>query len=637
MNSIDSEDRLQNILKYGKYLVILIFLLVIFLLLKSCNRTYTDVENEIIDATKKYINKNDISITSETYIELTKLEQVSGTELCSQASGVIVKNENGNLKYQAYLDCLDYKSSFNRKTKYITLKGDTITILNEGEIFEDPMYTLKKEADVVVSGKASTKPGIYTISYMAYIGSSLKETVYRKVIVTKNDKDANISGLVNTQEPVITLMGEKNIVLAIGSKYKEAGYLAYDYEDGKITRQVKVDPNPEKIPTNSPGTYTITYSVTNSKGKKDVKARTITIVKIKSDLQLELSLIDDSISNKAIIKGTVIGEGLNYIELPDGNKEYEEEFTYKVTKNDIYTFKVYDYNDNGKGGFNETIKEIEVTNIDNVAPMGVCTALVRGNNTEIEVLASDNKGIAGYSYNLDGIESGYKNESTYKVASASKLISVNIKDIANNVTPIKCDVTIKNETTTSGRTDTGSATVIDTSDYTLVATRNDVIDFAKAVLNQKITQLSDRSKYGDSCLAFAYYHAYRLYSGEPYNALSAAIANDYTYASKFKVFNNDNKQEVLAKVYESITAGQPCVLHVNGNKAGTSRHFVTVVGYKNTVTSADTITDSDLLIIDSWDGYLERMDTTSSRFMISGHDTGRTGSEAYGYRVYTLK
>ena len=104
-----------------------------------------------------------------------------------------------------------------------------------------------------------------------------------------------------------------------------------------------------------------------------------------------------------------------------------------MTKNGIYTFKVYDYNDNGKGGFNETIKEIEVTNIDNVAPMGVCTALVRGNNTEIEVLASDNKGIAGYSYNLDGIESGYKNESTYKVASASKVISVNIKDIAGNV------------------------------------------------------------------------------------------------------------------------------------------------------------------------------------------------------------
>lgn len=635
MNSIDSEDRLQNILKYSKYLIILIILVGLVFLIKSCDRTYDDIETDVINATKDYINKNNITITKESYIEITKLDEIEGTELCSKASGVIVKNENGNLKYQVYLDCLNYQSSnFKNKSKYIELKGDAITVLNEGEIFEDPMYILKQDADVVVSGKASTEPGIYTINYMVYLGSSLQETVSRKVIVTENDKDANISGLLNTQDPIITLMGEKNIVLAMGTKYKEEGYLAVDYEDGKITRQVKVIPNPEKIP-NSPGTYVITYSVTNSKGKTAIATRKITIVKLKSNLQIELNIVDDSISNKATISGSVKGEGFNYVLLPNGTKEYSSKFTYTVTSNGIYPFKVYDNYDNGENKFNEYIKEIEVTNIDNIIPTGICSALVRGNNTEVQIQANDNKGIAGYNYILDGIESGYQNTNTYKVASASKTISVNVKDVANNVATIKCSVTIKAETT-PGRVDTSSATVINTSDYTLVATRNDVVDFAKAVDSLNVAQ-NHPPGYGDLCLSFAYYHAYKLYNGDPFSTLSAEAASKYEFASKFTSFKSESKQEVLAKVYESINAGQPCVLHVNGNKDGTSRHYVTVVGYKSSVTSAYSITEEDLLIIDSYDGKLERMDTANSRFMITGHDTGRTGSKAYGHQVYIFR
>ena len=64
------------------------------------------IETDVINATKDYINKNNITITKESYIEITKLDEIEGTELCSKASGVIVKNENGTLKYQVYLDCL---------------------------------------------------------------------------------------------------------------------------------------------------------------------------------------------------------------------------------------------------------------------------------------------------------------------------------------------------------------------------------------------------------------------------------------------------------------------------------------------------------------------------------------------------
>lgn len=628
MDSIESQDKIQQIIKYGKYLVLVVILIGIILLIKSCGRTYNDIEEELIIATKEYISENGIVVNGETYIEITKLREIEGTELCSEASGVVVKNNNGKLSYQVYLDCLDYQSSLVKaNNKYIVLKGDTVVVLNKGEVFNDPMYTLKKEADVVVSGKADTNPGIYSINYMAYVDNELKETVTRKVIVTENDKDANVSGLKNTQEPVITLLGDRNIVLSVGSRYKEPGYLAVDYEDGKISRKVQVSGG---VDTSSVGNYLITYSVTNSKGKTAIDTRKVTVVKEKANLNIELALESDTIGKEATITGSVSGAGYKWTVLPDGSREVSNSLKYVATSNKIYSFKIYDVHDN------EYIKEIEVTNIDNIPPTGTCTALVRGNNTEVEVNAQDNKGIAGYSYILDGKEQSYITANTYKVASASKTVAVNIKDIAGNVYKATCNVTIKEETTVPGRVDTGSAHVIDTSAYNLVATRNDVVTFARAVASLNVAQ-NHPPGYGDLCLSFAYYHAYKLYNGDSPSTMSAEAASKYQYASKFKGFTSESKQEVLTKVYESINAGQPCILHVNGNKAGTSRHYVAVVGYKNSVTSASSLTEEDLLIIDSYDGKLERMDTTSSRFMITGHDTGRTGSKAYGWQVYIFR
>ena len=99
-------------------------------------------------------------------------------------------------------------------------------------------------------------------------------------------------------------------------------------------------------------------------------------------------------------------------------------------------------------------------------------------------------------------------------------------------------------------------------------------------------------------------------------------------------FDRHNKSEMLGKVYEELNKGNPVILQVNGNSEGTCRHFVTVVGYKNTVTSAANLTEKDLLILDSWDGELERMDTDYSRFLTTG---AQCGKEYSGYRLQVLK
>ena len=95
----------------------------------------------------------------------------------------------------------------------------------------------------------------------------------------------------------------------------------------------------------------------------------------------------------------------------------------------------------------------------------------------------------------------------------------------------------------------------------------------------------------------------------------------------------DNKSEALKKIYSEIRNGNPVVLQVNGNTQGTVRHFVTVVGYNNNVKSASELTEKDLLIVDSWDGQLERMDTSTSRFMTTGAQCHKTKYSGYYLRV----
>ena len=168
--------------------------------------------------------------------------------------------------------------------------------------------------------------------------------------------------------------------------------------------------------------------------------------------------------------------------------------------------------------------------------------------------------------------------------------------------------------------------------WTVVNTPISVKQFSDFVYSNKISQDKDTTKYNDKCLGFAYTHAWALSKGT--TAITADDGMNYKGAGNFSTFIDDNKQAVLKATYEEITAGRPVVIQVNGNKQGTSRHFVAVVGYKQGVTSGDTISEDDLLIIDSWDAKLERMDTDTSRFMTSGAQCGK--KDYSGYRIHYL-
>lgn len=213
------------------------------------------------------------------------------------------------------------------------------------------------------------------------------------------------------------------------------------------------------------------------------------------------------------------------------------------------------------------------------------------------------------------------------------LISINKKEDGIrlfNMQLLNGDNTSSN-TTTDPKTISSNTVIWNTlgENFKVASTAISAEEYAKLVRQNGVYQDSNSAIYGDSCLAFSYIHASNLANGQTTDRAKDALS--YVHAGEFTDYRSSDKNEVLTKIYDEINEGKPVILQVNGNTNGTVRHFVTVVGYKESVTSANNLTEKDLLILDSWDGQIERMDTTTSRFMTTGEQTG------HSYKGYWLR
>lgn len=88
------------------------------------------------------------------------------------------------------------------------------------------------------------------------------------------------SGNPKKEEPTITLNGETNMTLYVGETYKEQGAKANDDTDGDITNKISVSGT---VNTSKAGSYVITYSVKNTKGKEKIAKRTVTVKEKKEE------------------------------------------------------------------------------------------------------------------------------------------------------------------------------------------------------------------------------------------------------------------------------------------------------------------------------------------------------------------
>jgi arylsulfatase A-like enzyme len=143
----------------------------------------------------------------------------------------------------------------------ITLIGDPVVTVAAGVAYTDAGAVAQDAEDgdisaqIVVGGDFvdTDTVGTYVITYnVTDSGGNSAPAVSRTVMVVANEI------------PVITLNGSAFVRLRIGNSYTDAGASAWDAEDGDITAAIVV--GGDTVNSAVPGTYVITYNVTDSAG-----------------------------------------------------------------------------------------------------------------------------------------------------------------------------------------------------------------------------------------------------------------------------------------------------------------------------------------------------------------------------------
>ncbi|MEL0118186.1 MAG: immunoglobulin-like domain-containing protein, partial [Opitutae bacterium] len=153
----------------------------------------------------------------------------------------------------------------------ITLTGDANFAAEAGENFTDPGAKAYDDRDgditarlLIVGTVDSTKPDTYPITYNVTDSAGNKAT---EVVRTVTVED--------TTAPIITLNGEAEIGLEVGSEYTDLGASALDSFEGDLTASIT---SSGTVDINKPGSYEIKFNVADSNGNQAVETvRIITV------------------------------------------------------------------------------------------------------------------------------------------------------------------------------------------------------------------------------------------------------------------------------------------------------------------------------------------------------------------------
>ena len=152
----------------------------------------------------------------------------------------------------------------------ITLIGSNPASVEVGNSYSDAGATATDAYDGDITSSITTTSnvnintvGSYTVTYTVTDSSSNSATATRTVNV------------VDTTAPVITISGANPVDVDLGTTYNDAGATATDANDGDLTASITVSSN---VDTNTVGTYTVTYTVSDAAGNQATETRTVNVV-----------------------------------------------------------------------------------------------------------------------------------------------------------------------------------------------------------------------------------------------------------------------------------------------------------------------------------------------------------------------
>ncbi|MEM7801819.1 MAG: immunoglobulin-like domain-containing protein, partial [Chloroflexota bacterium] len=174
----------------------------------------------------------------------------------------------------------------------ITLNGSDPINLTVGATFTDPGATALDDVDgditndITVGGDTVdvNAEGSYLITYdVSDAAGNAATTVTRTV---------NVSAAPDTTAPVITLNGDNPLELTEGDSYVEPGATALDDVDGNLTGSINI--NASAVDTNTPGSYSVTYTVSDAAGNVGNATRTVTVIPVVNPGDVAMVLLPSS-------------------------------------------------------------------------------------------------------------------------------------------------------------------------------------------------------------------------------------------------------------------------------------------------------------------------------------------------------
>lgn len=186
----------------------------------------------------------------------------------------------------------------------LTLVGSSTISIIQGTPYTDAGATAFDAEDgnltskvVMIQGVSNPGPGSYWISYTVTDSKGLMIRVNRTLNVTP--KPAAPVVPVNTA-PTISLLGSSSVGLSQGQTFTDQGATATDAEDGNISSKIVKTSN---INSSVPGTYTVTYKVSDVGGLNALVTRTVTVT---ASLPPKINLLGSSTVS--------ISQGTNFVE-----------------------------------------------------------------------------------------------------------------------------------------------------------------------------------------------------------------------------------------------------------------------------------------------------------------------------------
>ena len=176
----------------------------------------------------------------------------------------------------------------------ISIIGSASIRITEGDTYTDAGATATDDvsgdltSSIVTTNPVDTStPGTYTVTYTVTDAAGNTTSIGRMITVLAAPP-------ADTTPPVISITGSASITITEGDTYTDAGATATDDVSGDLTSSI-VTTNP--VDTSTPGTYTVTYTVTDAAGNTTSIGRMITVLAAPSAETYTINVTASNASN----------------------------------------------------------------------------------------------------------------------------------------------------------------------------------------------------------------------------------------------------------------------------------------------------------------------------------------------------